>query len=202
MNNIKSYSQFTREINESHSIIDLIELSIFSEIDPNLLKEDIGELEEAINIKGALEKAGLHAKKGRGLIQILSSAGKHISKIFWYAIKAHTGDEKAKEELKTLLKKKVSKEDIIDVLLKLDQLTLHAITGPIHAIEAATGWHIAANIKKVSKTVDNVKDRFENAIKSLNDLMKDTNKKTSQRISKTIDFLTKLFTPNTSEAVV
>ncbi|PNX46619.1 MAG: hypothetical protein BV459_06015 [Thermoplasmata archaeon M11B2D] len=93
------------------------------------------------NAKDFLEKLGITAHKGKGLIQYLKIATPNIAKMFIAAIK---GD---KEQVRSIAKQ-VRKEDVIDFLLKLDQATAHIITGPIHVIDAITGWELWANIHK------------------------------------------------------
>ena len=129
----------------------LIEFALFME-----QHEEEGVVNEALklNFKGLLDKFGLHAHKGSaGLIQTLAKVGAHVSKIIFHAIKAPTNEE-SKAKLQELLKKKGTKEELVQFLLQLDQVTLHLVTGPIHMIDALTGWHIGAKIK--DKAIDGV----------------------------------------------
>ena len=74
---------------------------------------------------------------------MILKSGKHIGKVIWYAMKAAVGNEEDKQKLIRIIKEtKISSSQLIDFLLKLDMLTLHAITGPIHMIDAVTGWHL------------------------------------------------------------
>lgn len=111
-------------------------------------------LNEKINVKSFLSKVGFSSEKhGGGLISILKNVSKHISKTIILAIKAYAKkDEESKEELRLHLNKRASKQEMLDFILRLDQLTLHAITGPIHMIDALTGWHLAADLHSASKT--------------------------------------------------
>lgn len=122
-------------------------------------------LDEALNFGKLLGKLGLKAHKGTGLIQILGKAGKNMAEMMWYAFQASRGDENAKVKLTEILKKKIKKEDVINFLYQLDMATAHLITGPIHMIDAITGWHIAPNLHKATSTTQMIK----NAIKELED---------------------------------
>ena len=59
--------------------------------------------------------------------------------------------EAAKNVLKGL-----KKEDVLDFLLNLDMATLHIVSGPIHTIDAITGWHLWANVKDKAKGAKNI----------------------------------------------
>ena len=60
----------------------------------------------------------------------------------------------------------VSKGDIVNVLLKLDGVTLHLISGPIHVLEYLTGWKVSG----IKKKVENVTVRIQKAIDTLKKL--------------------------------
>ena len=88
----------------------------------------------------------------------------HISKVIYYAIKAKGGDRDARGEVKELLKKKVTKEELIDFFFKLDTLTLSILTGPINIIDALMGWNIIKTLKDKGVTPD---QRIKDAITGL-----------------------------------
>ena len=103
-------------------------------------------------INSIMSKGGLHVKKTKGIIGHLMAAGKGIGKLFVALIKKDT--EGAKQVLKGL-----KKEDVLDFLLDLDMATNHTISGPIHWIDAWTGWHLWANVtQKVRGAQVAVKD--------------------------------------------
>ena len=79
-------------------------------------------------------------------------------------MKATTGDKVASEKVKEIANTQITKEEFIDFVLKLDILTLHLLTGPIHIIEALTGWHVGANI---SKKASDVVGRINRAINNI-----------------------------------
>ena len=139
----------------------LLELTIFMSLNPHQLNEGVGDSHVIIQMA---KKAGLKLGTGRGLLKLLSKASVHVSKVIYYAIKAKTGDRSARVELKELLKKKVSKEELIDLFFKLDTLTLSILTGPINIIDAIMGWNIVAALKEKGITPD---QRIKDAIGSL-----------------------------------
>ena len=157
--------KFEDYINEEldNDIISIIELSSFIKEYPEM-NEAMGEWGD--KLKSALGKLGLHASKGNtGLLQIITKASANVSKLLWHAFMASiTGKQEHKDKVKEIANKEVTKEDIIDFLLKLDLLTLHIITGPIHIIDALTGWHIGP---KILKGVENLADRAKKAIDHL-----------------------------------
>lgn len=90
-------------------------------------------------IEDTLKKAGFKLHKSRGLIKYLTSAGSGVVKLMIAAIR---GDKTGVQNIISSVKK----EDVVDFLLKLDMATLHIVTGPIHFINAVTGWDLEANI--------------------------------------------------------
>ena len=115
------------------------------------------------SINDFLSKFGLKFhKEGPGLIDYIKDFVKGTGKIFVAALK---GD---KAEVKRIMQS-VTKEQIIDFLLKLDTVTLHILTGPIHMVDAITGWDLWADIEKVSKKAGNLVQDIWKVIKELKD---------------------------------
>ena len=112
------------------------------------------------SISKLLKTAGLHAKQSKGLIHYLLDAGKGLAQLFIAAIR---GDE---DKIKEIMSQ-VTKEQVLDFLLKIDTATLHLVTGPIHLIDAVTGWHIGPHLKDIAKNADQVAKEVSNALKSL-----------------------------------
>jgi hypothetical protein len=132
-----------------------------------------------------LEKLGLTVHKTKGLVDYVAGFTKGLGQII---IAAAKGD---KERVKQI-EHSVKKEDVIDFLLKLDMATLHLVSGPIHFIDAITGWDLWANVKStaqkgksvldmIKKEIDTVvtmvktyiyDPRKETMVKTLNDLRK------------------------------
>jgi len=143
--------------------ISIIELASFI--------EDYPEMNEAMSdwadkLKTVLDKMGLHATKGNtGLLQMIGKASARISKLLWHAFMATTtGKQEHKDKVIEISKQEVSKEDLMNFLMKIDLLTLHVISGPIHIIDALTGWHIGP---KILQGVDIFIDRGKKAIEHL-----------------------------------
>lgn len=108
----------------------------------DLMSESIDDqlitISEGIN--DHLNKIGFKIHKSKGILDYIKSFVGGTGKVMFHIIK---GDlDKAKEIIKDL-----SKEDILDFLYKLDLGTLHLFTGPIHMIDAWTGWDLAVNLK-------------------------------------------------------
>lgn len=156
--------KFQNYLNEelNNDVISLIEISSFIEEYP--------EMNEAMSewggkLKSALSKMGLHATKNKGLIQMIGKASANVSKLLWHAFMATiTGKQEHKDKVTEIANKKVTKEDLIDFLIRVDLVTLHVITGPIHIIDALTGWHIGP---KLLKGVDDFVERGKRAIEHL-----------------------------------
>ena len=148
MNFLGPYPITTYSIEESIAAI-----TIASMFDGSLYEAEA--LDEAAG--GILQKLGLEAHKTKGLIGYIKSFTTGIGKIVIAALK---GDkEKVKEIAST-----VKKEDVIDFLLKLDMATLHLVSGPIHTIDAITGWHLWAAVKSVAAKAGSVYDEIKKAI--------------------------------------
>lgn len=152
------------------NLCNIIELAMFID-DGDLLTEAMNFSDISKKIKTSLKKIGLHAESSEGLLQIAAKSSIVLSKFMWYAIKAFSGDKKAKENLIELVKtNQITKEQVLDFLLKLDTLTLHFITGPIHMIDALTGWHIGVNIHNSVKSMEN---KAKDLINLLSDIAKE-----------------------------
>lgn len=108
----------------------------------DLMSESIDEqlVTIAEGINDHLNKVGFKLHKSKGILDYIKSFVGGVGKVMFHIIK---GDlDKAKEIIKEL-----TKEDILDFLYKLDLGTLHLFTGPIHMIDAWTGWDLAVNLK-------------------------------------------------------
>ena len=138
----------------------------------DVLNMDIKTIASNLNkvlSKGA-GKVGIK-RTNKGLISYIMSAGKGVGKMILAGIK---GD---KETVKQLIKS-VKKEDIIDFLLKMDTLTLHMFGGPIHTIDAITGWNIGANLKRIVSGKTGAIAKIKNAMSSIRDSVGDLMDKT------------------------
>ena len=131
--------KFKDYLNEATEMEAHLQALVFlMEQDLDTLNEDtIENLDEAFDKH--LKKLGLKLHKSKGIIDYIKSFAKGAGKVLLYIIK---GDhEKAKAILKDM-----KKEDILDFLYKLDLGTMHLVTGPIHMIDAWTGWDLAVNL--------------------------------------------------------
>ena len=162
----------------------LLELAIFMSLNPRQLNEADGDWRG--KFKKAVKSAGLKlGGSERGLLQTLSKVGSHVSKVIYYAIKAKGGDRTARDELKDLLGKKVTKAELIDFFFKLDTLTLSIMTGPINIIDALMGWNIVATLKSKGKTSDSrIKDAISDLSKSIETLPDKLKRKVLNNITK------------------
>jgi hypothetical protein len=180
--------RFDNYLKDDDLIVKLIEVSVFYE-DFNVINEAEGNVIGKIN--SLLGKLGLHTHASdAGIIQVLAKGGKNIAQLIWYAMKAMTGDKTAKEKVKELANKEITREQFIDFLLKLDTLTMHFITGPIHMIDALTGWHVGANIKKDS---DDMITRVKKAIGHLSTVSKNLANDVKNKVQSYVENLKRIF---------
>ena len=150
-----------REANtqDLYEAFDLDQDTLINEGIMDVLKMDVKDVAKNLDglLKKGLGKTGLHLHKGKGLISYIMSAGKGVGKIMLALLK---GDKETVKELS----QSVRKEDVVDFVLKLDQATMHVITGPIHMLDAITGWHIGANLDHVMKGKDAIIAKIKSAI--------------------------------------
>lgn len=162
---MKTYKQFISEktINAPYSP-EYLETVLFGQMVLESMEvEALNESELNENVKEILHKMGIHAdKKAPGVLEYAAKFTFGVGKIIWYAMK---GDKAKIKEIA----KEFTKEALLDFLLKLDILTLHYVTEPIHIIDAVTGWHIGAAIKTSIKKADNVIKQIKDAIKVVKD---------------------------------
>ena len=150
-------------------------MDIENKIDEYLIKEDISSLidiaifmeednfvdeNKAKDVKNVLQKIGIDIeKKDEGIFGKLKKP--ETREFFKYLLKAFIGDKEAKQKIKEMSKGVVSKGDIINILLKLDSLTLHLLSGPIKILALLTGWQIVGVKKKVENMTTRVKKAIE-----------------------------------------
>lgn len=150
------FSDYVRQSHYNDSVANLVLVSFLSEH----LNEN--ELNEA-SISNFAEKLGIKISKENGLIDYIKKFTVASGKLLLAAIKGDT------ESVRTIAKS-LKKEEFLDFLLKLDTVTLHLITGPIHMIDAITGWEIMANIQhQVKHSSEVVISSFKDALKYIKD---------------------------------
>ena len=168
---MKSFKEHKEEQKLSDDIYDLIEF----------MECDLETLSEAIDFKSAIKGANLNLKTNKGLIAALIRTGKDISLLFWHSLKVLGGNEESRKKVKEISKKKVSKEDFMNFLINLDMITFHAVSGPIHIIDAITGWDLHHKIisthNKVKEIQTSVANHLDSIRASANDLTKKMRKK-------------------------
>ena len=133
-------------------------LTLLEQMNPNDINEGVNDI---------LAKFGFELeKKSPGVIEYIARFTKGVGKFVWYAIK------RDKKGIKALMKD-FSKEELVDFLYKLDLVTLHLITGPLHFIDGLTGWELIPKFKelkseaqsainKIKKAIDNLKTNITN----------------------------------------
>jgi hypothetical protein len=127
--------------------------------------ENLTEAQEEMIVEGInnwLEKVGMKLHKGDGILDYLLQFGKGIGKLIMAGIKR---DEKRVKEIAS----EFTKEKVIDFLLKLDMATMHIVTGPIHFIDAITGWDLMSNLKHAAEDAKDKLKSFYKAMKNVKD---------------------------------
>lgn len=187
--------------NQSDVIHSIMEMSVLLELDDNdlicesMLIEQNGKVETVLNKQ--LNKLGLKVHKTRGLIDIIKDFGIGFGQLLVAAVKG----DKAKVKQ---IAKSVTKEDFLDFLLKLDMATLHVVTGPIHMIDAITGWDLWANVKQkaqaagaaASQSAQAVVKTFKDAIEYMKNKAKSIfDPKMASKLIKRIETIEKSLAP-------
>ena len=127
--------------------------------------ENLTEAQEILIVEGVndwLGKIGMKLHKGDGIIDYILQFGKGAGQLIIAAIQK---DEKKVKGIAASFKK----EKLLDFLLKLDMATMHIVTGPIHFIDAVTGWDLMANLKGAAETAKDKLINFYNAMKKVKD---------------------------------
>jgi len=119
-----------------------------------------GEAVEKAN--GWLSKIGMKLHKGKGIIDYVKQFTGGAGKMIMAAIKGDKEAVKAQAD-------KIKKEEVIDFLLKLDLATMHIVTGPIHFVDAITGWDLMANLKHAAEGAKDKLKAFYDGIKKVKD---------------------------------
>lgn len=190
---MKNYQEFLTDrtyiktVQLSEMDICLHTLAFISTIDETLTEST--ELFE-VDVKKYLNKIGLDIHKGKGIIEYIKDFLVGTGKIFYYIM---TGEkEKAKELLKT-----VKKSDILDFLYKLDLATLHIFTGPIHFIDAVTGYDLKVKMQDKIEQGKNIITDVLIAIKKVKEqIIIVFNGKNQKRAMKTLDNLEQSLLPS------
>ena len=187
--------KFKEYMKHDQDVQTMLEWAIFIEdySDSDKLDEGVVDSIKSIKSKMAplLKKAGIHVSQGDGLIQYFWKTNKNIARLIYHGFRAfHYNDEESKKRIKEIMKS-VKKEDLMDVLLKLDQVTLHMLTGPLHVIDALTGTHIMPDLNR--KTLPAI-ERAKAAIKTLEQAKNNLTGKMKAQLQKYLNALRRIFT--------
>ena len=160
------YNSIDRELYDYTLVENAILMTLFIEQAPiEVLSEGI-EQDLTEGVSKFLKGIGLHAHKGKGLIDYITQFTKGIGGLMYAAIRKDT------EGMKKILKS-VKKQDVLHFLLQLDQASLHIVTGPIHFIDAVTGWHIGADlgalVTKATETAQSLVKSITTAFNKIKD---------------------------------
>jgi hypothetical protein len=162
-NSLKNQQNLTEEMEDKIAI-----LMYLAESEEMLNESAINELSlltEAEAVKkanGWLSKIGMKLHKGKGIIDYVKQFTGVAGKMILAAIK---GDKEAVKKHA----EGVEKHEIMDFLLKLDMATMHIVTGPIHFIDAITGWDLMVNIKHAAEGATDKLKAFYDGIKKVKD---------------------------------
>lgn len=182
-------SKYIEEEQLKKDIVNLVEIVEFFN-DYNVINEGISD-----KIKTTLKKLGIHADpSGAGVIQTIMKGGKLIGQLFWYAMKAMKGDREARERVREIANTEITKEQLMDFILRLDGLTLHILTGPLHMIDALTGWHISLQTKRKAS---NAVERAKRVINHLSDIEREIESHVKDKVKKWVEEIKIFFGLNT-----
>lgn len=177
--------QAIQTIEQQNQFEDAISILLYM-AENDSLNESFEEMSEAQITEGVKEwlgKVGIKLHKGDGLIDYVTQFSKGAGKLILAAIK---GD---KEEVKRIAQT-LDKAKVIDFLLKLDMATMHLVTGPIHMVDAITGWDLAANLKQAAHGAKNILGDFFKAIEQVTSTIKQVVTGTKQKtLLKSVDVL-------------
>ena len=161
------YSEFLSEKIVTEDMQDKINILMYLS-ENEMINESLDTMNEAEVLEGVnnwLGKIGMKLHKGDGIIDYIKQFSTGAGKLIMAAIK---GDkEKVKEIADSLEKAKV-----IDFLLKLDMVTLHLLSAPIHFIHGITGWDLEANLKHMVKGAESIIDMVKKAFGTIRDNIK------------------------------
>lgn len=145
-----TYTKYNDTVNEMSE--NIAALLYMVENERTVTEEELIE-----GVGSVLGKAGLSLHRNKGLIDYAKEFTRGAGQLILAAIK---GDKKKIKNIAS----KIKREDVIDFLLKLDMATLHIVMGPIHVIDAVTGWELHANIKGIARNAKGFVGAFHDAI--------------------------------------
>ena len=174
-----------QNINQQNQFEDAISILLYMAENDSLNEsfEEMSEAQITEGVKEWLNKYGLKIHKGDGLIDYLKQFSKGAGQLILAAIK---GD---KEQVKKIASS-LDKAKVVDFIFKLDMATMHIVTGPIHMIDAVTGWDLVANLKHAAHKVPDMLSDFFQAIERVSSTIKQVVQGQKQKtLLKTVDTL-------------
>lgn len=142
-------------------------------------------------VKPIVKKSGIHIDTSKkGLLQYAAGAGKGTYQLLYHAVNAYYNNNNASKIKVKELMNSINKEDLIDILLKLDTLTMHWVSGPLHMMDALTGTHIWANIQD---KVQDTSKKATSAIQALEKLKNNLEGKMKQQLTNYANGLRRIF---------
>lgn len=188
MDSFKDYINEDVEDNIEH-VMTLLEYMIILESGENLLNE--GRMDSVkTTISNISKKLGVTGHGKKSLLAVLSSVGKNARSALLLSIQAFAGDESAKEKLKALRGSKEVRAELGDLILRLDALTMHLLTGPIHMMDAITGFDLA---EKVREAATGESHHVDNAIKTIEKAGSKLQRDKTSKVRKSLNLIKKVF---------
>ena len=188
MDSFKDYINEDADDNIEH-VMTLLEYMIILESGENLLNE--GRMDSVKStLSGIAKKLGISGHGNRNLLSVMSSVGKNARSALVYAMKAFAGDEKAKEKLKALRGSKEVRAELGDLILRLDALTMHFLTGPIHMMDAITGFDLA---EKIREAATGETHHIDNAIQTIEKAGSKLQRDKTSKVRKSLNLIKKVF---------
>lgn len=178
-------TRFYNYVNENDDMISLVEVYHFMEM--NTLNE--GTKEWSDKVSNLLKSMNIQKGPKRGLIEYLRDASMRVSKLLWYSIRYSMGDQKAKEKISELSRTKVTRSEFMNLLMKLDAVTLGVISSPIRMMDAITGWNL---MDAIITDAQDIRDHARRAIESLENIYKSLTDKAKETVRSMIDKLKNL----------
>lgn len=162
---IKTFGEYNREIVAEQIMSVVAFMAVQKQLDEAAMDKQklIAKADEL------LSKIGLSKRQEIGLLAYLKYAAEGILEILLYAL---SGDMEGVKRVAS----KVKKQHLIDFFLKLDVLTLHILSAPIHMIDAVTGWDLHANLRNAAtKGMKAVVQSFEDALNYIKEKLAQVN---------------------------
>ena len=117
-----------------------------------------------------LSKLGFEIHKSRGVLRVLKDFSYDVKELLYHGIKAARGDAMSKKIVQDKGRSQRLRADFAALVYQMDEITLHALTIPLHTIGALTGWHIKPKVSPESQ--GEVENRVKSAILLLNSIQK------------------------------